>query len=52
MNTFDGHPPWLTVHFSGFDMLTPKRDSFVSMIELVVCLHKGTHVGERGRGDH
>ena len=24
MNTFDGHPPWLTVHFSDFDMLTPQ----------------------------
>jgi hypothetical protein len=22
------------------------------MIELVVCLHKGTHLGERGLGDH
>ena len=23
MNTFDGHAPLLSVHFSGFDMLTP-----------------------------
>ncbi len=23
MNTFDGHAPLLSVHFSGFDVLTP-----------------------------